>query len=152
MKLSREFYNRDAHVVAKELLGKLLVRKSAEGIVKGRIVEVEVYKGTVDSMDHACHAFPMKRTDRTEIMFGEAGHAYIFYVEDDYVMSERVSDEPGLCNVHADTFCTIAEIKASKRVNIDYAQEAVDFLWRYTIAGHPFLSVKEKTQTPAQRS
>ena len=61
-KLSREFYDRDAHIVAKELLGKVMVRKTSEGVVKGRIVEVEVYKGTEESLDHACHAFPMKRT------------------------------------------------------------------------------------------
>lgn len=80
MKLNRDFYNRDAQIVAKELLGKLLVRETPDGVVKGRIVEVEVYKGTPDSMDYACHAFPMKRTNRTEIMFGEAGHAYIYLI------------------------------------------------------------------------
>ena len=80
MKLNRDFYNRDAQIVAKELLGKLLVRETPYGVVKGRIVEVEVYKGTKDSMDYACHAFPMKRTNRTEIMFGESGHAYIYLI------------------------------------------------------------------------
>ena len=36
------------------------------------------------------------------------------------------------------------QIAASKRINIDYAGEAKEFPWRYTLAGHPFLSIKEK--------
>ena len=80
MKLARAFFDRDAHIVARELLGKILVRETGEGIVKGKIVEVEVYSGTPESMDYACHAFPMKRTSRTEVMFGEAGHAYVYLI------------------------------------------------------------------------
>ena len=198
MRLNREFYNRDAHIVAKELLGKILVRETEEGIVKGRIVEVEVYKGTEESMDYACHGFPMKRTGRTEILFGEAGHAYIYLIYGMYsclniicneenvpecvliraleplegisVMQERRKQEklyalcsgPGkLCQALALTknengmdLCseelyveedwTEPQIAESKRINIDYAKEAKDFLWRYTIAQHPYLSVKEK--------
>ena len=93
MKLTRAFYNRDAHIVAKELLGKVLVRNTTEGVVKGRIVEVEVYKGTEDSMDYACHAFPMKRTGRTEIMFGEAGYAYIYLIYGMYSCINIVCNE-----------------------------------------------------------
>ena len=92
-KLPREFYNRDAHVVAEELLGKVVVRKTVDGVVKGRIVEVEVYKGTEDSMDYACHAFPMKCTNRTEIMFGEAGHAYIYLIYGMYCCINIVCNE-----------------------------------------------------------
>lgn len=203
MKLQREFYNRDAHEVAKELLGKVLVRETKEGIVKGRIVEVEVYKGTEESMDYACHGFPMKRTGRTEIMFGEAGHAYIYLIYGMYsclniicngknvpecvliralepveglsLMQKRRGQEkayalcsgPGkLCQALAltakdngmdvcgeDLFIESdagnvdgLDIAISKRINIDYAKEAKDFLWRYTISGHPFLSIKEKNR------
>ncbi len=199
-KLTRDFYNRDAHLVAKELLGKVMVRRTTEGVVKGRIVEVEVYKGTEESKDHACHAFPMKRTNRTDIMFEEAGHAYIYLIYGMYscinivcneenvpecvlvralepidgieLMQKRRKQEkltalcsgPGklcqalaltkeengadLCGeefyVEEDEYHEEFEITASKRINIDYAKEAVDFLWRYTIEGSPFLSIREK--------
>jgi DNA-3-methyladenine glycosylase len=48
MKLSREFYSRDTRRVAKELLGKILVHKIKEGILKGKIVETEAYLGLND--------------------------------------------------------------------------------------------------------
>lgn len=48
MKLSRKFYSRDTKIVTKELLGKILIHKTNEGILKGRIVETEAYLGTND--------------------------------------------------------------------------------------------------------
>lgn len=63
--------------VARELLGKLLVRDSAQGRVVARLTEVEAYLG-VD--DPACHTFGGRRTARTETMWGEAGHAYVYLV------------------------------------------------------------------------
>lgn len=63
--------------MARELLGKLLVRKHAEGAVALRLTEVEAYLG-ID--DPACHTFGGRRTARTETMWGEAGHAYVYLV------------------------------------------------------------------------
>ena len=60
--LTRAFYLRDANLVAPELLGKLLIHNSAEGITSGVIVEVESYIGPTDK---GAHSYSNKRTDRT---------------------------------------------------------------------------------------
>jgi DNA-3-methyladenine glycosylase len=75
--LARGFYQRPTEVVARELLGKLLVRQSPEGAVTVRLTEVEAYLGVDDA---ACHTFGGRRTARTETMWGEAGHAYVYLV------------------------------------------------------------------------
>jgi DNA-3-methyladenine glycosylase len=75
--LTRDFYQRTTEVVARELLGKLLVRTDAGGDVVLRLTDVEAYLGIVDP---ACHTFGGRRTPRTETMWGEAGHAYVYLV------------------------------------------------------------------------
>ena len=75
--IARDFYQRTTEVVARELLGKLLVRAHADGVVVLRLTEVEAYLG-VD--DPACHTCGGRRTPRTETMWGEAGHAYVYLV------------------------------------------------------------------------
>jgi len=62
-RLGREFFKVDAVSLAKALLGKVLVRKTKEGLVKIRIVETEAYCGPEDK---ACHAYNNKKTDRTK--------------------------------------------------------------------------------------
>jgi DNA-3-methyladenine glycosylase len=75
--LAREFYQRPTEVVARELLGKLVVRTHPEGVAVLRLNEVEAYLGVADP---ACHTSGGRRTARTETMWGEAGHAYIYLV------------------------------------------------------------------------
>jgi DNA-3-methyladenine glycosylase len=75
--LTRDFYQRTTEVVARQLLGKLLVRTDAGGDVVLRLTEVEAYLG-ID--DPACHTYGGRRTPRTETMWGEAGHAYVYLV------------------------------------------------------------------------
>jgi len=76
-RLSRDFYQRPVLSVARECIGKLLVHRSADGVVVGRIVEAEAYRGPAD---RAAHSFGGRRTPRNEAMWGEAGHAYVFFV------------------------------------------------------------------------
>lgn len=76
-KLERDFYLRKADLVAPNLLGKVLVHKSADGVTSGIIVEVEAYIGPEDK---GSHAYLNKRTVRTEIQFGNGGYAYIYTI------------------------------------------------------------------------
>jgi len=62
--------------VARSLLGKVLVRRLPEGTAAVRLVEVEAYLGVAD---RACHTFGGRRTTRTETMWGEAGHLYVYF-------------------------------------------------------------------------
>ncbi|HEX7586388.1 MAG TPA: DNA-3-methyladenine glycosylase [Patescibacteria group bacterium] len=76
MALSRKFYQKNTLKVAQELLGCFLVRKIGRKIIRGRITETEAYIGEDDL---ACHA-SKGRTPRTEIMYGQAGHAYVYMI------------------------------------------------------------------------
>lgn len=75
--IARGFYQRATIEVAPWLLGKLLVRRISEGLVGVRIVEVEAYLGR---QDPACHTYGGRRTPRNEVMWGEAGHLYVYFV------------------------------------------------------------------------
>lgn len=77
-RLSREFYAGNTVEIARNLLGKILVRRLADGILlAGRITETEAYIGRCDK---ACHAYNYRRTARTETLFAPPGHAYIYLI------------------------------------------------------------------------
>jgi DNA-3-methyladenine glycosylase len=87
--LLRIYFNRPTLTVARSLIGKYLVRVIDGRILAGKIVEVEAYVG---SQDRACHA-AKGRTQRTEVMFGPAGVAYVYLIYGMYhclnVVTER---------------------------------------------------------------
>lgn len=75
-KLTRSFYDRDTVAVANDLLGKLLVHVSQDTERVGRIVEVEAYLGSHDLAAHSSKGV----TERTKVMFGPPGHAYVYLI------------------------------------------------------------------------
>ena len=200
--LGEDFFLRDTVEVAKDLLGRYLVREDGGETMVCRITETEAYVGAVDK---ACHAYGYRKTRRNATMFGPAGHAYLYLIYGMYTCLNFVTNgegEPdavllrGLEVVHGreamsrlrygkswedlsayqrknflngpgkcckalslDTYCDGMDltgdelflctdlediclpplpcapftINAGKRIGIDYAEEAVDFPWRFTL-------------------
>ena len=74
--LSRAFFARNPRRVARDLLGKILVRQSGKPLLTARIVEVEAYLGENDPAAHAAAG----NTARTSVLFGPPGHAYVYFI------------------------------------------------------------------------
>lgn len=201
-KLDREFYNRDTVLVAKELLGKILVHEINGQKLSAKIVEAEAYMGVTDK---AAHSYGGRRTSRVEVMYGKPGFAYVFIIYGMYYCFNTVTREEGtpqavliravepieginlmaqnrfkkpydqltksqiknltngpgkLCGallidkgLNGEDLCSdklyIEEgenekfnIISTKRVGIDYAEEAKDYPWRFYIEGNKYISVK----------
>ena len=193
IKIGRSFYDRDARIVAENLIGKILVRKYDEKTIKLRITETEAY---IAEIDKASHGYGGKITPRTQIMFGPPGYAYVYFIYGMYYCLNFVTEGEGTCSAvlirsgepleGTDEICMnrynksvgdlskvqiknltngpgklcralkitkehngmdltgneifveddgFADFHAekTKRINIDYAEEAKDFLWRYIL-------------------
>lgn len=74
--LTKGFFERDTLEVAKNLLGKYLVRKSGKKEIALKINEIEVYDGFEDKASHAHKG----KTERNKVMFGDAGNWYVYFV------------------------------------------------------------------------
>lgn len=191
-KLKPEFYTRDTLTVAKELLGKYIVRELDGHRLSVMITETEAYIGSVDK---ACHAYNYKRTPRTSTLFNKGGCSYVYLIYGMYNCLNVVTEAEGepcavlirggepimdieymsnirygkayheLTRYQLNNFCNgpgklckalaidkslnalpldrpplyitegkkIHSFNTGKRINIDYAEEAADFPWRFYI-------------------
>ncbi len=75
-RLTSNFFQRDALIVAKEILGKELVRVTSQGLISGIIVETEGYMGESDLASHARFG----KTNRNQLMYKKGGRAYIYLI------------------------------------------------------------------------
>ncbi|WP_227370327.1 DNA-3-methyladenine glycosylase [Halomonas sp. M20] len=89
--LTRSFYARPALEVARDLLGRHLVRVQGDERLVGRIVETEAYGGTEDSASHAARGL----TPRNAPMFGPPGHAYVYLIYGIHDMFNLVTESSG---------------------------------------------------------
>lgn len=199
-RLKRAFFMTDALVLARNLLGKVLVHETSLGRVRAVITETEAYMGVEDK---GSHTYGGKRTERTEPMFHVGGTSYVYFIygmyncvnvtagEEDVPMAalirmvkpldeasrsimerlrlqkleerkkvrltyigKHLADGPGkLCIAMQITkadndvdlvtdksfYLTEGEkvddsrVSIGKRIGIDYAEEAADYLWRFTL-------------------
>lgn len=90
--LEPAFFDARVLVVARRLIGKVLVHRTAEGVAGGRIVETEAYRGPSDLAAHSARG---RRTKRTEAMFGPPGHAYMFLLYGSSWAFNVVAGPPG---------------------------------------------------------
>ena len=202
--LPQEFFNRDTVEVARDLVGKYLVRRYDGVTLAVRLTETEAYVGR---MDKACHAYNYRRTPRTQTLFAPPGTAYVYLIYGLHCCLNLVTEPEGepaavllrggqvrhngaiiaenrfrckeeclsayqkknllngpgkLCAAlridrtlnglpygSGELFvcASLAEaglpdwpgdeaphtVRAGKRIGIDYAQEAADFPWRFTL-------------------
>ena len=91
--LGRVFFDRDTVAVARDLLGRHIVRRREDGTeLVCRITETEAYVGR---MDKACHAYGYKRTPRTQTLFAPPGTAYVYLIYGMYHCLNFVTEPEG---------------------------------------------------------
>lgn len=92
-RLEREFFSKDTQTVAKNLLGKYLVRETKKGNMVAKIIEVEAYVGPEDK---ACHTYNYKKTEKTTIMYMQPGTIYVYYIYGTYFCCNVITEPEGM--------------------------------------------------------
>lgn len=89
--LKKQFYRRDTIKVAKELLGKIIVKTEKDRILSGMIVETEAYTGENDPASHSHNGI----TKRNNVMFEDGGKAYVYFVYGNHFCFNIVTEKKG---------------------------------------------------------
>jgi DNA-3-methyladenine glycosylase len=123
--LKRAFYARDPRLVARELLGKVLVRHTGGKLLTGRIVEVEAYLGEADPAAHSAAG----RTARNSVLFGPPGYAYVYFIYGNHYCL-NVSCEPdglagGVLFRALEPIDGIAEMARARGVAVDGERDLI---------------------------
>jgi len=92
MKLTRKFYSRNTKIVAKDLLGKILIHETGEGVCKGKIVETEAYLGKNDPGSIGCKK--IKNIPKT--LLKPPGHAFVYFTYGNHWMFNILAKNPGI--------------------------------------------------------
>ncbi len=92
MRLSRQFYERNTILVARDLLGKVLVHQDGDKLYKAKIVETEAY---INSKDEGAH-FNKGLTNRTRVIDEAGGHIYIYNIYGMYQLFNIVTEKEGV--------------------------------------------------------
>jgi DNA-3-methyladenine glycosylase len=92
-KLRRRFFNRKTEIVAKDLIGKYLVRETDKGKLVGKVIEVEAYLGPEDK---ASHSYNYRKTERTKTMFDKPGTWYVYLIYGMYHCLNIITEEEGM--------------------------------------------------------
>jgi len=112
-RLSREFFARNTEIVAKDLLGKFLVRKTSKGDIIGKITETEAYLGPNDK---ASHCYNNKKTEKTKIMYEKPGTLYVYYIYGMYFCLNVITEPEGIpCGVFIRQLYPIEGIELMKQ-------------------------------------
>lgn len=94
-KLTKDFFLRDTVEVARDLLGRYLVRYDNEELMVCRITETEAYVGAIDK---ACHAYGGRRTARTETLYAAPGTAYVYLIYGMHCCLNFVTEPEGVAS------------------------------------------------------
>lgn len=92
-RLEREYFSKDTQTVAKNLLGKYLVRETKKGNMVAKIIEVEAYVGPEDK---ACHTYNYKKTEKTTTMYKQPGTIYVYYIYGTYFCCNVITEPEGM--------------------------------------------------------
>ena len=92
-RLSRDFFIRDTKTVAKDLIGRYLIRKTKYGDIIGKIIELEAYLGPNDK---ACHCYNYKKTEKTKVMYEKPGTIYVYYIYGMYFCFNVITEPEGM--------------------------------------------------------
>lgn len=120
--LTESFFNRDTKIVAKELLGKFLVRKIGNKKIIAVITETEAYDGPNDKASHASR----DKTKKTEVMFGNPGTFYVYFCYGMHYMLNIVTREKGY--PAAILIRRVVVMKNPKRINLSGPGKLTKFL------------------------